>query len=60
MKVSVVMGLTLLEVMDHIGIMLETRGINDLAFMMVMVPGVRVGGLKGAPKEVTKGRREKG
>lgn len=53
------MGLTLLEIMDLVEVMREKRGINELPLMMVMMPGMGVGGLKGAPKGAPKGEEKK-
>ena len=48
--VDELMGLTLLEVMDLVEVLREKRGINELPVMMMMMPGMGVAGLKGAPK----------
>lgn len=53
------MGLTLLEVMDLVEVMREKKGANELPLMMVMMPGMGIGGLKGAPKGASKGEEKK-
>ncbi|KAF7828899.1 50S ribosomal protein L7/L12 [Senna tora] len=57
--VDELMGLTLLEVMDLVEVMREKKGVNELPLMMVMMPGMGVGGLKGAPKGAPKGEEKK-
>lgn len=44
------MGLTLLEVMDLVEVMREKKGVDELPIMVMMMPGMGVGGLKGGPK----------
>ncbi|KAJ7953057.1 50S ribosomal protein L7/L12 [Quillaja saponaria] len=57
--VDELMGLTLLEVMDLVEILREKRGVNELPIMMMMMPGMGVGSLKGGPKGAPKGEEKK-
>ncbi|KAL1334199.1 hypothetical protein HN51_063098 [Arachis hypogaea] len=41
-------ALTLMEVVDLVEIMQKKKGINELPLMMLMTPGMELGGLKGA------------
>ncbi|KAI4327659.1 hypothetical protein L6164_020094 [Bauhinia variegata] len=62
-KVTVIvdelMGLTLLEVTDLVEVMRQKKGINEMPIMMMMMPGMGIGGLKGAPKGAPKGEEKK-
>ncbi|KAI4314812.1 hypothetical protein L6164_027681 [Bauhinia variegata] len=57
--VDELMGLTLLEVTDLVEVMREKKGINEMPIMMMMMPGMGIGGLKGAPKGAPKGEEKK-
>ncbi|KAJ7944229.1 50S ribosomal protein L7/L12 [Quillaja saponaria] len=57
--VDELMNLTLLEVMDLVEIMREKRGVNELPIMMMMMPGMGIGGLKSGPKGAPKGEEKK-